>query len=434
MEILSPLVRFQDTLVKLRQRVPVYNELHERISDADAEALLARVPDPSSLNIGRFSAELSFAELAILCRVTCLPDAAEHRDRWEPVIRLRSGKTLYLQLRSMMQFHPDNVNLRYAFTLVATDILANPSFMGRILGLLKTRHDDFFGIGSENPVDVLTEILIRNNALIGIYATDQSLVRHSPLFRQMRERFFQFCSLGGFSLNAHELFQCLDLAEQDVRSRILAHFLDAHTEKTFPTALTHELVERYGAPDESTVWDAAEFIRLEARKKKPGAGTIKGKANAPSAPADGLAGLIFWHRLETMKEHFGDNSLKMVVYSQFMHHLNKITRDEDHGAMLMHFQSFTVIDFRSVEYFSWLCEKAALELRYDSMVGSMLNQGEEEPNLRRRKKIPEAKDFIIYQQNDTAIRIAFAEVGKLYAIDLLSIQLGLMKREIWGAV
>lgn len=434
MEILSPLVAFQDALVKLRQRVPVYDELHERISDADAEALLSRVPDPSSPDISRFSAELSFSELAVLCRVTCLPDAAEHQNRWEPVIRLRSGKTLYLQLRSMMQFHPENINLRYALTLVAADILANPSFVARILGLLKTRHDDFFAIGNKNPVDVLTEILIRNNALIGIYATDQSLVRHSPLFRQMRERFFQFCSLDGFGLNAHELFQCLDLAGQDVRTRILGHFLDANTEKTFPMALTHKLVDRYGAPDESVVWDAAEFIRLDARKKIPGAGTAKGKANGPSEPVDGLAGLIFWHRREVMKEHFGDNSLKMIVFSRFMHHLNKITRDEDHGALLMHYQNFTVIDFKSVEHFSWLCEKAALELRYDSMVASMLNQGEEEPNLRRRKKIPEAKDFIIYQQNDTAIRIAFAEVGKLYAIDLLSIQLGLMKREIWGAV
>lgn len=466
METVIPLDRFHDIRAKLRQRIPMYDEFPERISEDDARSFLYRIPKPGTMEYTRFEAEMSFSDLALFCRMLCLPEADAFRDLWEPIIMLRSGKTLYLQLRSMLQFHQDNQTLRNVFVFAASEILKKQSSSKRILSLLKTEQDDLLGLAEDDyPLECLLGRLMHSKAPVGVYAVEQCLIRHAPLFNRLRERYFQICPIEGFYPNARELLQCVDAdadaganagvdigAERltDVKLQILAHYLDIHTVKTFPHDLTKQLVKRFGYPDDSDVWRQAEELRNEnipghsaqtigeegktaSQKSDAAEKTVPLKSDALS----GLPGLAYWFRLETMKEHFGEKSLKMEVFSRYLPQLDRVTIDPVHEAILLHFANVTVIDFASVTHFSWVCEATELEIRYESMVKTMLDQGdqgEQEPGLRKRRKIPEAKDFIIEQENGAAIRLTFAEVGKLYAFDLLSIRLGLMEREIWGTM
>ena len=499
METVIPLDRFHNISAKLRQRIPMHDEFPERISEDDARSCLHRIPKPDTMDYTRFEAEMSFSDLALFCRMLCLPEADAFRELWEPIIMLRSGKTLYLQLRSMLQFHQDNQTLRDVFVFAASEIQKKQSNRTKILSLLKTEQDDLLELTvGEYPLEHMLGRLMQSKAPVGVYAVEQSLIRHAPLFNRLRERYFQICPADGFYPNSRELLQCMDsgvdldargsmgvrvgadagadagadvdadadvdagaASLNDVKLVILAHYLDLHTVKTFPHDLTRQLVNRFGYPDDSDVWRRAETLRnkntpghatrsigKEGKSASQKSGSVEMEAPHQSDIAgmrspkksdalNGLPGLAYWFRLEMMKEHFGEGSLKMEVFSRYMPQLDKVTLDPAHEAILLHFTNVTVIDFTSVTHFSWVCDAAEFEIRYESMVKAMLeqgDQGEREPGLRKRRKIPEAKDFIIEQENGAAIRLTFAEVGKLYAFDLLSIRLGLMERETWGVM
>ena len=108
--------------------------------------------------------------------------------------------------------------------------------------------------------------------------------------------------------------------------------------------------------------------------------------------------------------------------------------EADRDAMLLYYDNATVIDFKQMAHFSWICDPADLALRYESLVRSMLDQDVQGSGYRKRRTIPEARDFVMEQENGSVIRLTYAEVGILYAVDALSIRLGLMAPEIWGAM
>jgi hypothetical protein len=210
--------------------------------------------------------------------------------------------------------------------------------------------------------------------------------------------------------------------------------------ETFPEALTMELINRYGLPDDSLEWEEAELLRLEmAGQKKqvaPSSPDREMKTSPQSSETDEMSGLHAlheWYLRSQMKMHFGADSLKYEVFSQFIPYLRSISKDTERDAIQLHFMQFVVLDFKDVSHFSWVCDPAELEMRYESMVSAMLEQGGQEPGF-KRKRIPEARDFVIEQDNGAAVRLTFAEVGKLYTLDLLEIRLGLKEHETWGVM
>ena len=57
-----------------------------------------------------------------------------------------------------------------------------------------------------------------------------------------------------------------------------------------------------------------------------------------------------------------------------------------------------------------------------------------QPSRKKNSGIQDARDFVMEQEGGAAIRLTFAEVGRLYTMDALSIRLGLQEREIWGVM
>ena len=420
----SPVVlpQFAGVLEHFRQRVPLHDELQERVSDIEALSMLERLPQDAS-DAKRMAQGLTFREISAFCRMLTLPQAEEARSRWEPVAEALSGKTYYLQLRSHFQFRFENAVLRAEFARCAAWLRTHACFLERVERLLKSSHDDLvrFTMQADPLSHLLTEFM-EHRTLLGIYAADQGLLRHAPLFQRLRERWFMICDTTSYLLDGHELLQGLELAGEETRHAMLARFLQVHSATSFPTKLTHRLIELYGKPDESLAWEAAEMVRLE---------------NAPNLPDDktmnGLHALNEWYMRACMQAHFGEQSLKLDVFTQFMPFLRHIRHDEARQALLLEYTTFTVVDFQPVPYFSWVCEPAELEIRYEDMVRAMLEQGGQEPGY-RRKKIADARDFVIEQEAGAVVRLTFAEVGKLYATDMLSIRLGLMEREVWGVM
>ena len=429
----SPIVlpQFAGVLERFRQRVPLHDELQERVSDEEALSLLARLPvDPSEAK--RVAQGLTFREISAFCRMLALPQAREQtaRGRWEPVAEALSGKTYYLQLRAHFQFHCDNDLLRAEFARCAAWLRGHAGFLQRVERLLKSSHDDLvrYEPGTDPLAHLLSEFMA-HRTLLGIYAADQGLLRHAPLFQRLREQWFTICDASAYLLDGHELLQSLEIADEQKRWEMLARFLQVHGEKDFPQQLTHRLIALYGIPDESLAWEAAELVRLEGRNgsadKQPGKSEPEG--------LKGLHALHWWYMRECMRAHFGEHSLKLDVLTQFMPFLRHIRHDGERQGLLLEYSAFTIVDFRHVQHFSWVCEPAELETRYEEMVRAMLEQGGQEPGY-KRKKIADARDFVIEQEGGAVVRLTFAEVGRLYAADMLSIRLGLMDREVWGVM
>lgn len=447
---------FSDTLQTFRKVLPFHEELPERISEEESWQMMSALPIRDR-EAPVFAASLSLRDMAVFCRMLALPEekVASTRNRWEPVSIALLGKTYYLQLRAQVQFHPRHPVLLGEFLRCASHIRRQPQALARIERLLKSSHDDLVLLEpGVDPVAHLMREFLAHKTLLGIYAADQGLLRHAPLFHRFREVWFTQCGPDTYPLDGHEFLQALDLAAETVKLRMLAWFLQVHSLEQFPLALTHRLIMRYGKPDESEEWEEAEAMRVSAFGGDTGGdtgGDSGGDADVDAGghadidagghagvyaggdAKNGLSALHLWFLREQMKAHFGEDSLKYSVFNQFLRQLRAISYDGDREAIRLQFPSFVVMDFKPVQHFSWVCDPAELELRHDEMVRAMLDQGGQEPGY-RRKRIPEAKDFVIEQDNGAAFRLTFAEVGRLYAVDMLSIRLGLQEREVWGVM
>ena len=415
----------------IRQRMPAYEEFPLMLSEADARAFVLHYKNNASRPF-----RLDVQDQALLCRYLVLPEAVAEEKVWRPLLQASVGATLYLLMRAMLQFFPDSALLEQTFCQLAGDVSEQPKVRQSVLSVLQTNQDHLLAAGSgEKPLSLLLNALLESGTLIGLFAADQRLVRDALLYQRLREAFFTHCSAEHMDLDARELLQCLEAATPHVQRAVLGHFLAVHAEHPYPETLSRQLVEKFGEPSEDTIWrEAASWCdqavaqgsQGETEQSHPG-------EDAQSHPGEALLdAFVRWVWLERMKTHFGENTLKTKVMERFLPHLRRQVFDPEWEAMLLHFEGATVIDFKQMAHFSWICDPTDLSQRFESMVRSMLDQDVQGSGYRKKRAIPEARDFVMEQENGSVIRLTYAEVGILYAVDAMSIRLGLMAPETWG--
>lgn len=414
------LPQFTNLVRQIEQSAPLFEEYPERTTD---EAALAQVNAWTEAARGNPRADgkrASMQELAWMCHALALQTDDPSQTAWYRHLMGQTGVALYLMLRAYLPYHPRHAALRIAFARVAQAIRQDGPLTDKVLAALRTEQDMLLDLPADSdPVRHLLDAALAKGTLLGVFTADQRLGRRTPLYAMLRAAYFQECAHKSYLLDGEEFLRAMERAEDAERRRMLLHFLQVHQVQPYPESITLRLVDWFGRPDEPP----EESLWLQ----------LAGKDADGGKPLDAL---VLWYRQWLLKRHLPAAPVKEQVFGRYLPYLRHLRVDEARQVMELDFGSFVIVDIKEIPLFSWVCDTVTLQLRHDTLVQTMraqLQPSEQERAI-RLKRIPEARDFIIEQENGELIRLVFEEVGRLYVCDLLDIKLGRMEHEVWGVV
>lgn len=361
----------------MRRRVPLPGEFVLL-----AESLSGKISLPEQLKRGRGFPEgypwsLGRDELDGLVLLLLQQLDKEEKAAVLALLKKRMSPRLSKMIWALCQYYYKQENVREAAAAAA----GAGCCAEELLVLLFRRDQDM--------VRTAAEVISKDGGELAGFIDRYHVLEQSPWAAAVFDRFFLQAGEREFLINEPYFLTLVETCEENDLQPMLVNYLKQPWKYYSSRKINRMILGRFGLPSDGmfAIWDGIDpALKVKYRQ---------------------------WIFIDMMEEYFGINNRKNTIFSQYYQEIEHIRFFQDRKIMVLDFENFGIINLRERPDFAFLMEKAVLE--------NELIQLEPEGGLGRLNMSMwvEARDVIIEERTSDLIVLNFAQVGKLYVMELM---------------
>jgi hypothetical protein len=367
---------FKEQLENLSEILPLPEEAAPLEPPASAFETLARAR--AAANLRRFALSLPGRELDSLLLLAGAPLSDDDQSLLCSLLAYRSTPRLAGLFWPVWQYRFENPVANAIARVLIDNCLPCPprDNLKRVL---------------DGGVEKIVAAMREQSAYVRTFLIEQGFLPDSPFGHLLFVRYFSSCGKEGFLLNEKTLASLLPLCSHDEQKGIITRYLSLLPEADYLYRINDLILSLWGGPYTSSDWQGVS----DALRRK----------------------FLNWQSLRLLRDHFKTNKRKLSLLSAFIPSFRDI---RFYGrAVVLDFGEFVVADTDETSPFSYYLKKERF--------GKILPEFEETGDfnsLRKRKKLPGAREYILEETEDSFMQLSYEDVGRLYIADMLKILLG----------
>ncbi len=243
--------------------------------------------------------------------------------------------------------------------------------------------------GKDRVVEMLNEYPSPINSFLKEYRFN----RKSSLVWSIVRRFLTQCGKEYFPFNEGWLLRIIRHDPTDRLGPLLTHYLSRLSLEEYLEEVNLTVLERMGCPGESSLWDRI--------------------------PEPVQRRFADWNASRLLAAHLGGkHNSKYRLLSRYLPEVCRIAALRGEELLVLDFERFVIVDEAGVPGYSYLIQRERFdEIREELEYRSVKEYLPEE-------RLPEAREFILDEEESAVLQLNYREVGKLFIIKTLNILLG----------
>jgi len=295
------------------------------------------------------------------------------------LLALRFSARLAGLLWALFQHHPDCAALSQLIAEACPEPGRIRESGGRLMLLEGFRGD---------PAETAARAMLSECGSAGGFIRRHGLIKDSPFYMRVLEKFFSRCGATVLADNFGPLNDYVRALETPAGNPAVEHYLLTVEPRYYHVNLNLYIIERLGMPLAAPAnWEAFS----------PLAGSRIGD----------------WYKLHLLDGLLKKPGRKYDVLTSRLREIRELRYSEEDGALRLDFGAFSIYDPnpKSEEAILFMKPSVGMTITHEDFMAL--------------DRLPEAKDYVLEDEQADAYRLVFFEFGKLYAAEMIDICLGL---------